>query len=77
MEDVNTRGLKTVLRKLLFDESGQAIVEYILTLSIAVGIVTIIAKGFRKALFDLWEEMTKQIAAACPGCPADPHWRIR
>ena len=56
------------MRKLLRDEGGQAIVEYVLALSVAISIVSIIATGFRKSLFKLWGFMTREIVAGCPGC---------
>lgn len=68
------RGFLSRLRK---DENGQAIVEYVLTLATIVTIVLIIGTGFRRSLFVLWETIAKEVAAACPGCPADPNIRLR
>jgi len=59
------------------DEGGQVIVDYVLTLSIVVSVVLIVGTLFRKSLFHLWEVMTKEISAACPGCPPDPKIRLR
>jgi hypothetical protein len=65
------------MRKRISDESGQAVVEYMLTLLTVVTVVTILATGFRRSLVGLWQVFTRDIAAACPGCPADPSIRIR
>ena len=61
------------MRKLVVksNDSGQAILEYVLMLSMAVGVVIIIAVGFRRSIFHLWGGFTRDIAAACPGCPAN------
>lgn len=63
------------MKKLLHDEGGQAIVEYMLMLTVAIGAVTIIAVGFRRSIFKLWTTLAKEISAACPGCPPDPSIR--
>ncbi len=65
------------MKKFLKDEGGQVIVDYLLTLSLVVFVVTILATGFRKSLFALWEVLTKEISAACPGCSTDPRLRLR
>ncbi len=48
---------------------GQALVEYLLMLSLAVILVVIIQKGLKSSVFKLWSSFTKDIVAACPGCP--------
>ena len=48
------------------NEEGQAIVEYILMLLLAVSVVTILGFGFRKSVMTLWVSVTRDIAAACP-----------
>jgi predicted membrane protein len=53
-------------------ESGQAILEYVLMMSMAVGVVIIIGVGFRRSIFHVWKGFTREIAAACPGCPPNP-----
>ena len=61
------------MRMLLEEEDGQAIVEYILMLSVMLSIVLIIGVGFRKSLFSVWTKLASEIAAACPnGCAKDP-----
>lgn len=57
------------MRKL--NDEGQAVVEYILMLVVTVSVVSIIGLGFRKTLFKLWSTFSREIAAACPGCPSD------
>ncbi len=52
-------------------DSGQAVLEYILMLSLAVGVVVIIAVGFRRSIFHVWKGFTRDVAAACPACPAN------
>lgn len=59
------------------NDSGQAILEYILMLSLAVTIVGVFATGLRKALAAIWESMARTISAPCPGCPPPPDVRIR
>jgi len=51
------------------EESGQAILEYVIMLSMAVGVVILIAVGFRRSIFHVWKGFNREIAAACPGCP--------
>jgi Flp pilus assembly pilin Flp len=63
------------MRKLLNNESGQAVVEYVLILAMVVSVTTAMAIGFRKSLFAFWTLLTKEVSAACPGCPADPSIR--
>lgn len=66
------------MRKNLFDDQeGQAVVEYVLMVMIAMAVVGVIATGFRKSLIALWEKMAQDISAPCPGCPPPPDVRIR
>jgi Flp pilus assembly pilin Flp len=52
------------------DDNGQAIVEYALMLSVAVGLVGLIAVGFRSSIIGLWKSFARDITSACPtGCP--------
>jgi Flp pilus assembly pilin Flp len=51
------------------NESGQAVVEYILAVLVAMAIVGAITGAFRKSVVKTWSFMTRQVAAACPGCP--------
>jgi Flp pilus assembly pilin Flp len=60
------------MKGLLRDEGGQAVIEYMLALVIAISICTIIGMTFRRTLFAVWRMMGKEIAAGCPGCPIGP-----
>jgi len=60
------------MKGFLKDDGGQAIVEYILGIVIALGVVSVLAIGFRKSIMKLWLTISKNVSAACPGCPADP-----
>jgi Flp pilus assembly pilin Flp len=70
-------GMRKVFTRFMKDEGGQAIVEYILTLVIAVGVVGSMTAILRKSLFGIWQLFSKEITAACPGCPANPSIRLR
>jgi hypothetical protein len=57
-------------------EEGQAVVEYILMVLLAISAVSIIGIGFRRTLFSVWGKMAKEVTAACPGCPPNPAIRF-
>lgn len=59
------------------DEGGQALIEYILALSVVIMIVTILANGLRTSMYRVWEFYSRQISAPCPGCPPAPSVRFR
>ncbi len=59
-------------QRALKDDRGQAILEYVLMVALAVGVVTMIGVGFRKTVFKLWKGFSRDVAAACPGCPPNP-----
>ncbi len=60
------------MRRFLQDENGQAIVEYLLMLSVAMTFVGIIVPGMKKLLRPLWTFYIRSITAACPsGCQSD------
>jgi Flp pilus assembly pilin Flp len=65
------------LRRLLRDQGGQATLEYVLGLAMAISVVSVIGIGFRRSILALWEMISREVTAACPGCPADPTIRIR
>lgn len=76
----STKTLAAARRRLSFlvsDEGGQAVLEYILMVSVAVSVVMVIGTGFRRILIKLWEKMARDIAAPCPSCPPPPDVRIR
>lgn len=58
-------------------QSGQAMVEYILMIVCALGVVAVMASGFRKGMIGIWGFYVRQTSAACPGCPANPNYRFR
>lgn len=60
------------MRSKLFlqDESGQAVVEYLLGMATALAIVAILSVGLKKSVVHLWGAYTKEISAACPHCQA-------
>lgn len=66
-----------MLHQLLKAEDGQAMLEYILMLSVAVIVIGAFASGLRKVLIEIWERMAQDIAAPCPGCPPPPGLKIR
>lgn len=59
------------------DESGQAFLDYIMTLLVVVTMISLIATGFRRSLFAVWETITQEVAAPCPGCATDENYRLR
>lgn len=63
--------------RFLHEEEGQALIEYVLALAVIITIVTLLATGFRKTLYQLWEFYSKQISAPCPGCPAAANVRFK
>ena len=64
-------------RLLMEDEQGQAVIEYVLMVSVMVTAVGSLAYGLRKTLFKLWGKLAQEITAACPSCPPDPAIRLR
>ena len=51
-------------------ESGQAIVEYILLLSIILSITGIMIAGVRSSRDRMWKRVLCEVSAACPDCRA-------
>ena len=51
------------------NQSGQALIEYILMLTVALGLVTSMTFTFRRVAQTLWQQMTCEVSAACPACP--------
>jgi|GEM_PF-3193300 len=60
MEDVET---KTGL-----GNQGQAIIEYVLLLSIILSMAGILIGGVRSSRDKLWKKMICEVSAACPDC---------
>lgn len=59
------------------DDSGQAIVEYILMVAVVVAIIGVLSVGLRGVLVKVWGKMARDIAAPCAGCQPPPDVRIR
>ncbi len=57
-------------------KSGQAVLEYVLTIAIVVAFVSAIAGIFRASVIRLWEVMTQEVSAPCIGCPPDDQIRL-
>lgn len=52
-------------------EGGQALVEYVLVLVLAVGVAVLIESITRRSIKKTWKTIAKEIAAPCPthkGC---------
>lgn len=48
-------------------KGGQALVEYLLMLSISIALVLVLQSGFRQSVGRLWAYYAQNIAAGCPG----------
>ncbi len=53
---------------MLRSEAGQAILEYILILGIAVSLAVTLHSAVRKNVNRFWLELSCEIAAPCPTC---------
>jgi Flp pilus assembly pilin Flp len=53
------------------NQSGQAVVEYIILLSMAVAIALAMAAGFNGISKKLWQLIACEVSAPCPGCQVD------
>jgi hypothetical protein len=51
-------------------KDGQAVIEYVLTLLIALSILSVVIYGFNSSLRKTWRAIALDIAKACPKCPA-------
>jgi Flp pilus assembly pilin Flp len=58
------------LRAFLMDESGQAIVEFMLLMLVIIGIVGALKEGLKRLTVKLWSFFARKIAAPCPACDA-------
>lgn len=57
-------------RAFLMDESGQAIVEFMLLMLVIVSIVGALKQSLKKLTVKLWSMWARKIAAPCPACDA-------
>ena len=51
-------------------KSGQAVIEYMLMILIALSIAGALGFGFRKLFFKIWLPMACEVTAPCPHCAA-------
>jgi hypothetical protein len=57
-------------------EEGQVLIEYILMLSVCVGLLIGVQRSFRGSVFIVWKQLANEISAACPkGCVRSPDIR--
>jgi hypothetical protein len=52
------------------DQSGQAVVEYVVLLAVILGVAAVIQFGVQKTRDKLWKFMICKISAPCPSCSA-------
>ncbi|MBI4924281.1 MAG: hypothetical protein HY843_00020 [Bdellovibrio sp.] len=57
-------------------QSGQAALEYVLTIVLAIIFVSIIVTTFRGTVIKLWEVISREVSAPCIGCQADYNIRL-
>lgn len=57
-------------------DRGQALVEYLLMILLALSVVGILGFSFRKSIRRLWIFYIREVSAPCPGCaPSNPTYR--
>jgi len=61
MQEIKTQSLA------LHHNSGQAILEYVLLLSIIIGMGTILVGGVQRTRDNMWKRILCEVSAACPG----------
>ncbi len=49
--------------------SGQAVVEYVLMLVLAIALVAVINGSLSGSVRNLWRALVSDVAAPCPRCP--------
>lgn len=59
--------LKT--RPSLHSKRGQAVIEYVLMVLVAMSMVFAFNYGLRNVALKLWMQMTCEVTAPCPHCP--------
>ena len=59
-----------MLTRFLKDESGQAILEFMMVLLMTIIVVGTLKTSLTQMTAKLWGFFARRIAAACPGCDA-------
>jgi Flp pilus assembly pilin Flp len=67
MRSIKNKSLKTFIE----DESGQAMLEYILLVGSAIGLVAMLKTSLNEMTGKLWKMLAKRIAAGCAGCSTE------
>ena len=52
------------------NHSGQALIEYVLLLSIIISMTCIMIAGVRSSRDKMWKQVLCEVSAACPDCKA-------
>jgi Flp pilus assembly pilin Flp len=63
--------MRTFIHDFIQDESGQAIVEYILLISAVVAIAGGLKMSLKKVTKNLWVLLVKRVAGGCATCSSD------
>jgi Flp pilus assembly pilin Flp len=63
------------VRKARKNQSGQAVVEYMIMLVMVLTLMVAVSFAFRRAVRSFWQIITCEVSAACPNCPSDPNVR--
>lgn len=61
----------------LGNHRGQVLIEYILMIGFAVGLLTLLQSSLRGTVYNVWKAFAKEISAGCPNpspnnCTPDP-----
>jgi hypothetical protein len=70
-----TPGIRKDMRKKSrhpIGRSGQAVIEYILMVMVALTIVSALSYGMKRVLLHVWMQMACEITAPCPHCQKPP-----
>ncbi len=67
---------RTLLSQEIDNESGQALLEYVLSLVIAVALISAFSLALRRPVGRVWQRLAKEIAAPCPDCPGNDRIRF-
>lgn len=60
----------SAIRRFARDDSGQAILEFMLLMLVMISVVTFLKVSVRNLTVRLWSGFGKKIGAACAGCDA-------